>query len=287
MARDRRTVRRPAGRRRPGEQRRRAEVRRAVIILGVAGAVIVLMAVMLFLGRTPRLDVASGCPAGQITPPEATEVLIDQTDSLSARQIDYVKTLILAEYNRLTPAGKLVVRSIRADPADETEFARCRVRRGDEVSAITANPDMIEQSFRQTVGDALNSFMNSLRSVSTAPRSPILESIDAALDTPDFGSTVKGRRLVIVSDMAQNSAQDSMYKGPGSGLTLSDGAKDTLARDMRGVVVRVHYVRRPELEAIQTPRQRAFWTDWFDAQGANVRLGWGLQLVDPRSHKVR
>jgi len=256
-----------------------------VIILSVAGVVIIGMAALLFLGRTPRLDVASGCPAGQLTPPEATEVLIDQTDSLTPRQIDYVKALILAEYNRLTPAGKLTVRSIRADPADETQFARCRVRRGDEVSAITANPDMIEQSFRTTVGDALNSFINGLRSVPTAPRSPILESVDAALDTSDFGPTVKGRRLVLVSDMAQNSPLDSMYKGPGSGLTLSDGAKDTLSRDMHGVTVRIHYVRRPELAEIQTSRQRAFWTDWFDSQGANVKLGWGLQLVDQRPHK--
>jgi hypothetical protein len=287
MPRETRRVRRPARRLRPGEQRRRAEVRRAVIILSCAGAVIVVMAALLYLGRTPRLDVASGCPSGQITPPQATEVLIDQTDSLSARQIDYVKALILAEYDRLSPAGKLTVRSIRADPADETQFARCRVRRGTEVSAITANPDMIEQSFRQTVGDALNSFINGLRHVPPAPRSPILESVDAALDTPDFGPTVKGRRLVIVSDMAQNSSADSMYKGPGSGLELSDAAKDNLSRDMHGVVVRIHYVRRPSLGEIQTARQRAFWTDWFEGQGANVKLGWGLQLVDPRPHKGR
>jgi hypothetical protein len=280
--RDLRRVRRPARRLRPGEQRRRAEVRKAVVILGCAGAVIVLMAVLLFVSRSPRLDVASGCPTGQLTPPEATDVLIDQTDSLSARQIDYVKALILAEYNRLKPAGRLTVRSIRADPADETEFARCRVRRGDEVSAITANPDMIEASFRQTVGDALNTFINGLRTVPPAPRSPILESVDEALDAPEFGPTVKGRRLVIVSDMAQNSALDSMYKGPGSGLVLTDAAKDTLARDMHGVVVRIHYVRRPSLGEIQTARQRAFWTDWFEGQGASVKLGWGLQLVDGR-----
>ncbi len=83
--------------------------------------------------------------------------------------------------------------------------------------------------------------------------------------------------------MAQNSDLDSEYHGAGSGLTLSAHARDDLSRDMTGVVVRIHYVRRPTLEAIQTPEQRAFWTGWFRDQGASVKLGWGLQLVDPRS----
>ena len=53
---------------------------------------------------------------------------------------------------------------------------------------------------------------------------------------------------------------------------------------MTGLVVRIHYVRRPALDTIQTPDQRSFWTAWFRDQGAtSVKLGWGLQLVDGRA----
>ncbi len=268
---------------RPGEVRRRAETRRAVIILTVAVLAIVGVGAALYLSRTPKLDVATGCPVGQGVPPEHTVVLIDQTDPLTPRQIDYAKSVILAEYNRLRPQGKLTIGSIRADVGDDAQdFSRCRVRRGADVSDVTANPDMIEAQFRHTVGDALNDYLNSLRHVPTAPRSPIIETVDAALDAPDFGSTVKDRRLAIISDMAQNSSEVSEYKGPGSGLDPSPRVRDELSRDMHGVAVRIHYVRRPALAAIQTPDQRAFWIDWFKRQGAQVKLGWGLQMVEGR-----
>ncbi len=291
MAPDRRAGRKPplykpSGRKRrlrPGEARRRADTRRAVIILVLAVLAIVGVGAALYVSRAPNLDVATGCPVGQLVPPEHTVVLIDQTDPLTPRQIDYAKSVILAEYARLKPEGKLTIGAIRAEVGqDEHDFSRCRVRRGADVSDVTANPEMIEAQFRRTVGDALNDYLNSLRHVPTAPRSPIIETVDAALDAPDFGPTVKARRLAIISDMAQNSPEISEYRGAGSGLDPSGGVRDELSRDMHGVAVRIHYVRRPALAAIQTPDQRAFWTDWFRRQGAEVKLGWGLQLVDPR-----
>lgn len=278
-----RPVRRPKRRLRPGEARRQTEVRRAIAILAVSVLAMLAVGFGLYISRAPNLDPATGCPVGQLTPSEHTVVLIDQTDPLTPRQIDYVKSLILAEYERLRPEGKLTISGIRAEAGEEGQsFSRCRVRRGTEVSSLAANPDMIEASFRRTVGDALNDYLNGLRHAPTAPRSPILETVDAALDAPDFGATVKSRRLVIVSDLAQNSKLVSEYKGPGSGLSLSDDTRDTLARDLKGVEVRLHYVRRATLAGIQTAAQRAFWTDWFKSQGANVKLGWGLQLVDER-----
>jgi hypothetical protein len=102
------------------------------------------------------------------------------------------------------------------------------------------------------------------------------------VDAPDFGPTTRDRRLVLVSDMAQNSRSVSEYAGPGSGLDPSAAARSELTRDLHGVSVRIHYVHRPELAAIQTAAQRDFWRQWFVGQGANVKLGWGLQLVDGR-----
>ena len=93
---------------------------------------------------------------------------------------------------------------------------------------------------------------------------------------------MKDRRLVLVSDMAQNSENLSEYRGAGSGLEPSDAVKSELTRDLKGVAVRIHYVHRPELAALQTAQQRDFWRDWFTSQGANVKLGWGLYLVDRR-----
>lgn len=284
MAPDRR--RRPTPRRRPSDRRRRAERRHAIVILLAAGLAIVTVAVVMTLGRTPALDPETGCVADQLTPAEHTVLLIDQTDPLTSNQIDYVRRLILAEYARLHPGGKLTIEGITADPGGTGRtFSRCRVRRGSEVLGITDNPEMVQAAFRRTVGDALDRYLNGLQSVPTAERSPILEAVDNVMDDADFGPTVKARRLVIVSDLAQNSDLVSEYRGPGSGLDLDARQRDALSRDMRGVAVRIHYVRRPALEGIQTPEQRRFWTDWFESQGATVKLGWGLQLAEPAAKR--
>jgi hypothetical protein len=269
-------------RRRPRSDRAGADNRRAYLILAASGVAVALIGIMLFFSQAPAINPQTGCRAGALTPDQHTVVLIDQTDALTPRQIAYVKTLILAEYARLHHGGELTIRAIDADPESaDREFSRCRVRRGSEVLGVTSNPDLIEADFKRIVGDALNSYLNALRSVPTAPRSPILEAVDSALDAPDFGANVKARRLILVSDLAQNSERVSEYRGQGSGLRLDWPSQNDLARDMQGLVVRIHYVRRPALGTIQTPEQRGFWLDWFRRNGAEVKLGWGLQLVDP------
>ncbi len=284
MVRDRRRVAGRGQRRlRPSEVRRQKQTRRAIAILGASAAAIVGVGVLLALNRSPPTDPDTGCIAGQAVPPEHTVVLVDQTDALTSHQIAYVKALILAEYQRLRPYGELTVRGVRADPDDAgNSFSRCRLRRGAEVMGVASNPDMIEAAFKRTVGDALNSYLNGLHDVPNAPRSPIIEAVDSAVDAPDFGPTTRDRRLVLVSDMAQNSRSVSEYAGPGSGLDPSASARSELTRDLHGVAVRIHYVHRPELAALQTAAQRDFWRQWFTGQGANVKLGWGLQLVDGR-----
>jgi hypothetical protein len=277
-------VRRPVKRRlRPSELRRRKDTRRAATILVVAVAAIVAVGIAVFMTRAPALDPDTGCIVGQTVPAEHTVVLIDQTDPLTSHQIAYVKALILAEYDRLRPYGELSIRGVRSDPDDAGQtFSRCRLRRGAEVLGVASNPEMIEAAFKRTVGDALNGYLNSLRNVPTAPHSPILEAVDSVVDGADFGATVKGRRLVIVSDMAQNSDLVSEYRGPGSGLDPDARARETLTRDLHGVAVRIHYVKRPKIAQIQTDAQRDFWRRWFEGQGADVKLGWGLQMVDGR-----
>ena len=262
--------------------RRRSENTRAFVIFALSILAVLGLGAVAFVNRAPALDEGNGCVRGQLVPPGHTVVLIDQTDPLGRRQIDYVKTLILLEYERLKPGERLTVRPIDADP-DSTarEFSRCRVRRGADVLGIGANPEMIEADFRRIVGRPLNEYLNGLANVPTAAASPILETIATAVDSPDFGANVPERRLIIVSDMAQHSGQASQYGQPPQ-LELAPSASDFLRRNLADVDVRVHYLRRPALSALQTPAHREFWTRWLRSNGARVELDWGTQMVEPR-----
>ncbi len=250
-----------------------------MVIIAMSLAAVMAAGAYAYVNRPPQLDPDTGCIAGRLIPEAHTVVLIDQTDSLSPRQIDYAKTLILLEYERLEPGAQLTVRPLDADPESTArEFSRCRVRRGSEVNAVIANPDLVERSFRRTVGDALNTYLDGLADVRTAPASPIAETLNTVADARDFGPNVRERRLVILSDMAQHSAEVDQYATPGD-YALDGRAMDLLPRNLRDVTVRVHYVRRPELSRVQTANHQAFWQGWFAEAGADAEIGWGLQLA--------
>ena len=233
----------------------------------------------MWMGRTPALDTATGCPRGQLVPEVHTVVLVDQTDALTPRQIDYARSLILLEYQRLPVGGRLTVRPIDADP-DSTarDFSRCRVRRGEEVSGVATNPDLIEAEFRRSVGDALNTYLEDLETQATAEASPIAETVETVAESRDFGPNVEERRLVLLSDMAQNSEQLDQYATPGD--YPLEAARARLPRNFGDVDVRVHYLRRTSLARLQGPAHERFWRGWFTAAGAEVQLGWGLQLAE-------
>lgn len=274
-----RSPRRPGGR--VSRQDHLAKQNRLAIGIFVVVALIVLAVVFALVTSQPAKVDAAGCAADGSAPKAHTLILLDETDSLSPTQIAYARALILAEYRRLQPQEKLTVSFIDADPsAANRSFARCRVRLGKEVSELTGNPELVQRQFKKVVGDELDRFTSALATTPTADKSPILEAVDGVLELPDFGPNVPERRLVILSDMAQNSDQFSQYGPKGGASPLPPAVASALAREeLKGVDVRIHYLRRPTLARIQTPQHKAFWKRWFEGQGARTQIGWGLQLV--------
>lgn len=265
-------------------QRRRQEDRLAVGITAVAGIALAgIVAVMMSLDQ-PELDPVTGCQAGRIAPTAHTLVLVDQTDSFNANQLDYAKIAILAEYNRLRPGEMLSVVSVDSNPASRgADFSKCRLPQGAEVSDLIANPIEIEQTFQATVGKEMTAFIDGLRNRPQSSASPIMEVIAASLERADFSRGVDKRRLVLISDMAQASADVTHYNLPPEGtpatFSVREDIRQSLARDMRGVDVRVHYVRRPALRRMQSPGHACFWSTYLKDQGATVQIGWGLEMM--------
>lgn len=271
-------------------ERKAKEHRRAITILSLAVAVIAMVGVAIFATREPQRDPVTGCPVGAL-PLAHTVIIVDQSDRYSPRQIYYAQSVILLEYDRLLPGERLTVVGLSPNPdLPQRILSKCRLRRGSDVVGFVTNPMMVEETFNRVVGHELSSFTRELATTETAPRSPIMETITAMLDSIDFSAGVPNRRLVLISDMAQfsdfpGSPRISHY--PNSGhveFGLRDDARHRFRRDMSGLVVRVHYLRRDSLAAIQTPEHEAFWRAYFADFGAtNVQLGWGPNLVETRA----
>jgi hypothetical protein len=252
----------------------------ALAIFAVLAVAIVGFVAYSVLNRPPATDPKTGCPTSAQLPAEHTLLLIDQTDPLTRAQGTYAKTLIWREYLRLKPGGRLTVRGITEDPdAAGYEFVRCRIETGDEAQGkLDQNAQFVEDDFKKTVGEPLDAYINSLLTVPRATSSPIEETLVSVMDEDDFDPKVASRRLVVMSDMAQNSPNVSQYPTVRGGKPNAPLPDLSFRKRFKGVQVRIHYVERREL-GWQGEAHEETWKQFFTRLGAtNVAIGWGYDL---------
>lgn len=112
-----------------------------------------------------------------------------------------------------------------------------------------------------------------------ASASPIMEGIQAAVSSlPDQSSFAEGShlRLLIVSDLLQNSPAMSFYQG-GSWRSFEESAAfDRLSRNLDGYDVEILRFPRPDARGIDPDQVEDFWARYFDRQNvariASVRV---------------
>jgi hypothetical protein len=232
---------------------------------------------------SPKIDEMTGCPIGARAPQAHTIILVDETDSLSNDELKYTRSLIRTEYFWLPIGGRLTVRSIVADPEQAGDIVVCRISDGSDVLGINTNPKRLERDFQRIAGAKLEQLYEMLAHASPQEASPILENVAQTMDRPDFGYSVESRRLVVISDFAQHSALASDYS-PRRRLDANSQAQ--LQRDMSDVAVRLHYIARRKLPAVQGSGHKAFWTRYFKDMGANVALGHDLLIGEDRDKET-
>jgi hypothetical protein len=253
------------------------------LLIGSSLAVVLLLAVLgLTVLRTDRIDPKTGCPMNHKAPAAHSVVLVDETDALSRDELAYAKAVILNEYYWLPIGGRMTVRNIIAEPDLAEDIVVCRMDDGSKALGLASNPRMLRASFQKVAGARLDDLYTALRKAPLQKMSPIMEYVAATMDRPNFGSDVKDRRLVVISDMAQHSDLFSQY-GHDRHPRPTDDAMEQLRRDLTDVHVRIHYVPRRSLAKLQGPAHRAFWIDYFKHMHADTALGHSLLIgEDPQ-----
>ena len=265
--------------------RQQAEDRRGYIVIGICAVLMVVVGVSAFtMMRQDIIDPKTGCPKGHQVPIASTVILVDETDSLSRSELAFAKTLIMNEYTWLPRGGQLTVRNIVADPDQAEDIVVCRMDDGAHELGLVRNARKVKQDFQRIAGARLDELFTALRTAAPQKYSPILESITAVFDKPNFVS-VKQRRLVVLSDMAQHSPLFSQYRRHGAGPRADQAGE--YRRDMSGTAIRIQYIRRPELARVQTDAHRQFWTGYLRGMGAgDVQLGHAILLGEDPNREV-
>ncbi len=249
-------------------------------LLGVVGIAVLVaaagsVAVWQQLGsRAPVLD-GELCRRGEPLAAH-TLILVDQTDPLTIEQRRRLRHVIDSEARRLAEHEKLSVLALSAASPYEPEilFARCAPKNVRDVNELTGNPGFARAKWNRDFGAPLDSALDRLMRVPNAPVSPIVEAVKGLTWRHDFGSDLKRRRLVVFSDMLQNTDGWSQYGRGGLGVDFDKFSASAFAAqkspELRGATVRIAYLERPETLHLQGRSHKDFWLRFFRAAGAEA-----------------
>jgi len=244
------------------------------VVIGLVGLALIacLGGAWYWIGRQPRLDAATGCPAAGPTAIHA--ILIDRSDPISPLQgqqvrqaMDrYVKTAAIGERFDLYVANGDAVNVLTA------VASVCNPGRGDQANELYQNPQMIQRQFEEKFVKVLGQNLDTLLQATTSDSSPILESI-RAVAVASFGNVDPGKiplELTIVSDLVQHSATNSHFRGEVNFADLSrKPAWRSLQADLKGAKVHALYLLRsdPKVARIQNRGHQLFWENAIHADG--------------------
>lgn len=234
-----------------------------ILVLGVGGSV---AAYQLWF-KPPEYNKSTLCPK---TGPEAgLVILLDLTDRIGATQHTRLRSILEKEVFDARQNTFIAVGAVRSEPSKRgVDFALCKPMKGSAASELYQNPRIVaekyEKGFRQPFVASLEKMLKAKR----ADRSPIMESLQAALvATPGFVDAKYPRRVIIVSDLLQHSAVFSFYRRDTWRKFQRSRDFERLARTLSGVKVKILQLPRPKAK-IDPAEVEDFWANYFDLAGA-------------------
>jgi hypothetical protein len=226
----------------------------------------------LMQARIPILDPVTACALGRATS-GSTVVVIDRTDPDTPPQAAALRERLRQLEEELEPNELVSVWVISDLPEGSLRRVFCRCFPGRQANALLQSRRRVAKRCDSLFSQPLHDLAAGLPGPERAPRSPILEAL-CTLGRAELGGTAGPRRLLVVSDLWQNSRPVSFYpRIPTFTAFRSSPGSDRLIPDLRGV----------DVELLRTPRAGEdlgvelqllrFWEACLKAAGArSVRI---------------
>ena len=258
-----------------GKRGRRAKQRRTMELLFGTLAFLAVAAIIggvaYYLNTRPKELTPNMCPADG--PIAHYVLLVDKTDPLNFTQKQAFSVLLSELVEKRVPESALLsVFVLGEDFKDNAEpiVELCNPGNGSGKSELTSNLKRLRKQYEERFVGPLLRQSDTLLAAQSSKFSPIFEMLQLVGINAFRKHDVKGeRRLIVISDMLQNTPQFSMYKGDADfrGFAESNYAKKTQL-ELRDVEVELHYLMNtPQL---QTKRNLKFWEDYFSKTGGRI-----------------
>lgn len=247
----------------------RAERARAnrVYAIGTTGVIAGLLALtfMVWLFRPAALDPITLCPASRhIT--GHTVVIVDRTD-LWTPAMGQALTEIVENAQRSTQRyQKFSIVSLDAAQSVHPLFSVCNPGPPDFWSDLYRGRRFTQRDFEERFVGAADRVVEQISAPSQAPASPIIEYVHRWLGSDDFNLQIPNRRVILVSDMRQNSQLYSIYTTRGAGL--APVVEQQFGPGARGVAFDVYFVAHGQDHNVSETDVRTAWDQAFGQLGA-------------------
>lgn len=261
-------------------KRAKRQSRQAILNFAMAGIAVAIIGFSFYALQPKPFDEVTLCEISDELPPH-TAVIIDKTDEYSAEQADFIAATIRRTRDRLEIGERLSLFELdqdgRFDPRGR--FSYCNPGRGDQVNPLFRNPEQMEERFNEKFGQPMQAILEDLVEPKEAPNSPVLEALARLAQTENFSDRAPARRVVLISDMLQNSDVFSIYGGGGempeampTALDVADMVKRRFGDSLYGVSLEVRLIPRPRYVDMQRGSLKAYWDEIFQELG--VRVTW-------------
>jgi hypothetical protein len=198
-------------------------------------------------------------------------VLLDKTEPLQEIQQIEIKSLLSEIKNNLPKDNKISIYSIEDDLKEgpELKIEVCNPGNGSDSNVLISNPDLIRKRWMSEYSEKLDKVVKENISTGTKKQSRIIEAIRYLSVAEFLGENRKKipKKLIIVSDMMQNSEIFSHYKENQS--TSKPNFPGILA-NLNNVEVEIVYVYRQSLAKYQNKSHIEFWQSYIISSGGKL-----------------
>ena len=264
-----------ARRRRTRQKKQRNQ---AILNFVLAGLAVAIIGFSFYALQPEPYDELTLCELSDDLPPH-TAVIIDKTDEYSEQQADLIAAVIRRSRNRLEIGERFTLFELdqfgQFDPRGR--FSLCNPGRGDQVNALFRNPAQIEERFNEKFNQPLEDILEDLVEPKEAPNSPVLEALARLGQTDAFSSRAPARRIVMISDMLQNSDVFTIYGGGGSlpadipdAISVADTTMRRFGDSLNGVELEIRLIPRARYVDMQRGALKDYWDEVFDELGVDV-----------------
>ena len=261
---------------------RRDDMLGGALIIVLVALLLSLGALAYYLKQAGLHDGETPCASDQSVP--HTVILVDRTDPFTDLHTMLLESAVEYGSAALRRGERLSIFLIeaRAPVRPAPILSLCKPNDGSDANWLYENATLLRSAFEKQFARPLTALVDQLHEPAQEPASPILETIRAVSLLPSFREAQARRKLIVVSDLLENTARYSHY------TTTPDYQNFRRSPYGASVLPSLHGV---EVELVYLPNQRAqkrqgrahltFWQSYLTEAGARA-----VEIASPLNHEI-